>query len=171
VENALKTDPLNSTYWRHLGGIRLFRGDYPGAVDASQRSLDINPEQSNTAAIIGYAFLLEGRPANALAISQRSTARPFRLQGAALAEHDLGHPKEAQQRLNELVANDSSDAAYQIAGTYAWFGDKDQAFHWLDTAYAQHDGGLTIVKADPLLRSLRSDPRYAALLRKMKLQE
>lgn len=50
-------------------------------------------------------------------------------------------------------------------------GQKDQAFQWLERAYAQHDGGLTLVKVDPLLRSLRPDPRYAVLLRKMKVQD
>ena len=52
---------------------------------------------------------------------------------------------------------------------YAWEGDKDRAFQWLDRAYRQRDGGLTYVRADPILASLRSDPRYAALLRKMGL--
>jgi hypothetical protein len=54
---------------------------------------------------------------------------------------------------------------------YAWFGNKDQAFGWLDRAYLQHDGGLTLLKVDPLLRVLRPDPRYNVLLSKLKLQD
>ena len=104
-------------------------------------------------------------------MSQRATAEVFRRQGAALAEHDLGKLKEAQQRLDELVVKDADGAAFQIAEVYAWWGDKDKAFQWLDRAYAQHDGGLAIVKVDPLLRSLRSDPRYKAFLRRMNLPE
>jgi hypothetical protein len=46
-----------------------------------------------------------------------------------------------------------------------------QAFQWLERAYAQHDGGLTEVKNDPLLASLRADPRYKAFMAKMKLSE
>jgi len=47
-------------------------------------------------------------------------------------------------------------------------GDKDRAFQWLDRAYVQHDGGLTIVEFDPLVKSLRPDPRFAALIKKLK---
>jgi TolB-like protein/Tfp pilus assembly protein PilF len=171
IEKALKTDPLNSSYWRRLGYDQTFRGNYPAAVDALQRSLEINPQQSNTAGLLAYAFILAGEPARALSISQRATAEVFRQQGAALAEHDLGHAQEAQRQLSELISKGSVTAAYQIAEVYAWWGDKDQAFRWLDSAYAQHDAGFTFVKGDPLLRGLRSDPRYKALLRKMNLPQ
>jgi hypothetical protein len=114
---------------------------------------------------------LQGQPASALPISQRATAEVFRHQGTALADHDLGNAKEAQQSLNELISKSATTGAYQIAEVYAWWGNKDQAFQWLERAYAQHDGGLTIVKVDPLLRGLRPDPRYTVLLRKMKFQD
>ena len=71
----------------------------------------------------------------------------------------------------ELIKTEAADEAYQIAEIYAWRGEKDQAFMWLDRAYAQHDGGLIEVKADKLLASLRADARYAAFLRKMNLPE
>jgi TolB-like protein/cytochrome c-type biogenesis protein CcmH/NrfG len=169
VERALKTDPLNSAAWRLLGICRVMRGDSRAAREALQRSLEINPEQSNTAAFLGFTFLVAADPASALAASQRASIEVFRLQGAALAEHDLGHAPAAQQRLDELITKDAGGAAYQIAEVYAWWGDKDRAFQWLDRAYLQHDGGLTTVKVDPLLRSLRPDQRYKALLHKMKL--
>ena len=47
--------------------------------------------------------------------------------------------------------------------------EADRAFEWLDRAYAQRDGGLTYLTASPLLTSLRGDPRYTALLKKMRL--
>jgi hypothetical protein len=89
--------------------------------------------------------------------------------GAALAHHDLGHARESQQALETLLAKYSHSGAYQIAMIYAWRGDKDRAFEWLDRAYAQSDGGLTLLKTDPATRGLRGDPRYAALLRKLNL--
>jgi hypothetical protein len=54
---------------------------------------------------------------------------------------------------------------------YAWRGRKDQAFQWLERAYAQRDGGLSEIKLDPLLRSLHTDARYQAMLVKMKLAQ
>jgi tetratricopeptide (TPR) repeat protein len=171
-EKAQKVDPLNAGGWAGLGIDQFYRGEYHASREAMQRSLEINPEQSNTAAYLAFTYLVTGDPASALPISQRAADEAFRLQGAALAEHDMGHAPVAQQRLEELIAKDANGAAFQIAEVFAWWGDKDKAIQWLQRAYVQHDGGLVTVKVDPLLlKSLRSDPRYRAILRKMNLPE
>jgi serine/threonine-protein kinase len=61
--------------------------------------------------------------------------------------------------------------AYQIAEVYAWRGQKDLAFEWMEQALRQHDAGLCFLKFDPLLDSIRHDARFASLLREMKLPE
>jgi hypothetical protein len=61
------------------------------------------------------------------------------------------------------------DFVFQIAEVYAFRGENDHAFEWLDRTFAEHDPGLTTLKSDPLLKNLRHDPRYAALLKKMRL--
>jgi serine/threonine protein kinase/TolB-like protein len=169
AKQALKGDPLNAENWARLGENQSFHNDYLAARESLQRSLEINPEQSWAATQLALTFLLKGDPASALPMSQRATEEGFRLQGVALAEHDLGNVKEAQQRLNELIAKHADSAASQIAEAYAWWGDKDKAFQWLDRAYVQRDGGLTYVKVNPLLKSLRPDPRFKAFLHKMHL--
>jgi hypothetical protein len=70
-----------------------------------------------------------------------------------------------------LVSPFGSPLGYQIAEAYAWRGDKDRAFEWLEKAHAQHDGGLAFVKVDPILRSPGGDPRHTALLHKLNLAE
>ena len=67
------------------------------------------------------------------------------------------------------MTKQADSAAYQIGMVYAWRGEKDQAFEWLQRAADQRDGGLTALKADPTADSLRDDPRYAALLQKIGL--
>ena len=57
--------------------------------------------------------------------------------------------------------------AFQMAEVRAWRGEKDQAFAWLDQAYAAHDGGLVRLPWDPAMDPLRDDPRFAALIKKM----
>ena len=84
-----------------------------------------------------------------------------------MAEPTLGDAKASQQALDQLIASDAADAAYQIAEVYAWRGEKDRAFEWLERAYRQLDGGLASIKIDPLLASLRTDPRFTALLRRL----
>ena len=68
-----------------------------------------------------------------------------------------------------MIEKDQSDAAFQIAEIYAYRGEADKAFEWLERAYKQRDAGLTLMKGDPLLRNIERDPRYRAFLQKMKL--
>ena len=59
---------------------------------------------------------------------------------------------------------------YQIAEVYAFRGEADKAFEWLGRAYDERDPGLPPhLKGDPLLKNIRHDPRYNALLEKMRL--
>jgi len=60
-------------------------------------------------------------------------------------------------------------SAYDIAAMYAQLGDKEQAFLWLNTAFQEHDEHLMWLKIDFTLDSLRSDPRFAEMVRKVGL--
>jgi len=62
-------------------------------------------------------------------------------------------------------------SAYDIADLYAQLGDKEQAFHWLNTAYQEHDSGLTHLRTTPSFDLIRSDPRFAELVRKVGLPQ
>jgi len=62
-------------------------------------------------------------------------------------------------------------SAYWIAAMYSELGDKDQAFRWLNTAYQERDGLLEGSKTDFLLDPIRSDPRFAELVRKVGLPQ
>jgi hypothetical protein len=69
----------------------------------------------------------------------------------------------------ELIVKYSTHAAFQVAEVYAFRNQPDEAFEWLDRAYAQSDSGLIGTKVDPLIKSLHNDPRFAALLKKLNL--
>jgi eukaryotic-like serine/threonine-protein kinase len=78
----------------------------------------------------------------------------------------------AQADLEKALANEPADSvalARYVVQNYAWRGDKDRAFAWLERAYRQHDSGLIEVTNDPLLASLHGDARFAALLAKLHL--
>jgi hypothetical protein len=59
----------------------------------------------------------------------------------------------------------------RIAGTYAFLGEKDRAFALLEKAYVEKSGFLADIKTAPIFDSLRSDPRYADLLKRMDLPQ
>ena len=90
--------------------------------------------------------------------------------GLALVFHALGRQGEANAALAELIEKDHAAMAYQIAQVYAYRGEADKAFEWLDRAYEQHDQGLTyFLRGDPLLVRIEGDPRYKAFLERMGL--
>jgi len=112
--------------------------------------------------------LLESNPKAALA-EFRKASKARRDAGVAMAEHDLGHAMDSQLALDALVAGYASTNAYQVAEVYAWRGERDPAFIWLERAHAQHDGILVQLKFDPLLAKLHTDLRFAAMVEKMGL--
>jgi serine/threonine-protein kinase len=169
LRKAAELDPLNARIWSALGTTLSLSGQRPAAFDAYNRSLEISPEQSFTPYNLAATFILDGQPEAALAAAQRSANPVFRLAGTALAQHDLGHTKEAQAALDELIAKWGYDAAYQIGQVYGWWGEKDRALEWLERAVQQRDGGLVNIKVDTLLARLHGDPRFQAVLKKMNL--
>jgi TolB-like protein/Flp pilus assembly protein TadD len=168
---AIELDPLSGWPWEGLGIYLMASGQFAAARQAISRALELNPEASPMSYSLGRLELLEGHAQEALTVFRRIGFEALRQCGSAMAEHTLGHAKESQQALDELAAKHSQEAAYQIAQVYAWRGEKDHAIEWLQRAYAQHDDGLSLIKYDPVLATLRADARYAALLKKLGLPE
>jgi len=78
--------------------------------------------------------------------------------------------RETQAALEEMIATEAQTAALDIAEIHALRGESEAALGWLERSVLQRDGGLGIgLQTDPFLRSLRSRPRFLALLQKMNL--
>jgi hypothetical protein len=95
--------------------------------------------------------------------------RESALFGTAVAEHSLGNASKSQRALELLIQERADTWAFQIAAVYAWRGENNRAFDWLERAYRQHDAGMTRLTLEPLLGRLRGDPRFKALVHKMNL--
>ena len=82
-----------------------------------------------------------------------------------------GWPAAAHKAIEVLMAQHKARtnflAPYDIAALYADIGDKDHAFEWLNICYQEHCGWLSFLPTDPIVSPLRSDPRYAELVRKI----
>jgi hypothetical protein len=83
--------------------------------------------------------------------------------------HALGRKQDSNAALAELIAKHGTDSAYQVAEVYAFRGESDKSFEWLERAYKQRDSGLPDIKVDPVFKTLRHDARYSAFLLKMRL--
>jgi hypothetical protein len=83
----------------------------------------------------------------------------------------MNHEAEAHALIGKLEGLGEGTYPMGIAEAYAYCGQKNRAFFWLDKAFLFKDAGLHFIKGDPLLRNLEGDPRYGAFLRKMNLPE
>jgi TolB-like protein len=171
TKKSTELDPLSSPAWNHLGLFYTGMGDYASADAALSRAIELEPTSVTALNNLSRLRLLQGKPQEALEAFGKVDDESTRLTGIAMAEYTLGHAKASQQALDELIAKHAQDSASSIAEVFAWRGEKDKAFEWLERAYKQKDGGLSEIKTDQLLKSLRADPRYKVLLRKMKLPE
>jgi TolB-like protein/DNA-binding winged helix-turn-helix (wHTH) protein/Tfp pilus assembly protein PilF len=169
LQKGIEQDPLDASTWTGLVDALVASRNYPAAYDAVHRALAIRPTDNSSNFQLACLQLFDGKARDALATFQSNSFAIFRDTGVAMAEHTLGDAKSSQQALDRVIATAAGDAAYQIAEIYAWRGEKDKAFEWLERAYRQQDGGLTGIKIDLVLASLRSDPRYVAMLRKLNL--
>jgi TolB-like protein/DNA-binding winged helix-turn-helix (wHTH) protein/Flp pilus assembly protein TadD len=168
-EQAIALDPLRPDFHLGLGYLLYVAGRYDEAQAALQKALDLNPQAALVHVTLGKILIAKGKPQQALAEIQKEQNEWARLAGQVLAYHALGRPQDSNGALAELVAKYSTDSAFQIAEGYAFRGQTDKSFEWLDRAFEQRDGGLTDLKIDPLLKTLRHDPRYTELLKKMHL--
>jgi TolB-like protein/Flp pilus assembly protein TadD len=167
---AVLVDPLSTLAWISLGRALYAQGKLDEARSVLQRAMELSPDSPYGAYALGVNHLARGQAEAALAVFRRSDS-VYRPTGIAMAEHSLGHARESRQALEQAIRENGVDGAYQIAQAYAWRGEDDKAFEWLQLAMDRNDGGLTFIKSDPIIGRLAADARYAALIRKMGLPQ
>jgi hypothetical protein len=92
----------------------------------------------------------------------------FRILGEGFVAARTADTAGAQRAIARIRQQYGAAASYQYAQLYAQLGDRDRAFAEFDYAIAAKDPGLTTLKSDPFLDPIRGDPRYAALLKRLK---
>jgi tetratricopeptide (TPR) repeat protein len=102
---------------------------------------------------------------------ERESGEREKLSGESLAYYVLGRLQDSDKALTNLIAAHQNDSAYQIAEAYAYRAETDKAFQWLERAFRQRDPGTPELNTNPLMKSLRQDPRYAELLTQMHLEK
>jgi TolB-like protein/Tfp pilus assembly protein PilF len=161
-------DPLADRLWKRLAQCLLDSGEPEQAREALRRETELSLDSKENVTL-GDIELAEGHTAQALAAFQNMGQTGFGAMGTALVEHTLGHKVESQRALDQLIKINGRTMAYQIGEVYAWRGERDKAFEWLERAFQEHDGGLIQLLTDPYLASLRADPRFKAFAGKMNL--
>jgi tetratricopeptide (TPR) repeat protein len=169
AQQAVALDPLRANTLLGLGSLLYADNRYDEAQTELRKALDLNPQAAFVHETLGKVLLAKGKLQQALAETEKETNDWGKLTGEALVYHALGREQDGNAALADLMSKHATDSAYQIAQVYAFRGDSDKSFEWLQRSYTQRDPGLGGIKTDPLLKNLRRDPRYAQLLRQMRL--
>jgi len=169
-ELALQRDPLDPATLSMLCEAYLSKGRIAEARVAANRLLEVS---GGTFAEHTYAdvCLVDHQPDLALAEYEKHPDESVRLTGKALAHHAMGKKAESDVALAELENKFAVEAPFLIGCVHAYRRQIDQALAWLDRAYEERDIYTAWVKFQWQLNELRTDPRYKAFMRKMKLPE
>lgn len=168
-EQAVALDPLRPDFRLGLGYVLYVAGRYDKARGELQKALDLNPQAARVHFFLSKILIAQGKLQQALVEVDKEPGDWGKLTGQVLIYHALSREQDSNAALAGLIATHQNDSAYQIAQVYAFRGEFDKSFEWLDRAYQQRDPGLIQIKIDPLLKPLHHDLRYISLLNKVHL--
>jgi len=175
-QRAVALDPLIPIYNTTASQAYYFARDYDQAKLHAEKALELNANFAQAHQDLGTAY--EGKRMYKEAVQEY--IRYYELVGQASHAESLknafgktgfnGYNRQEIENLKSDYSSGALGAAYGIAEDYAQLGDRDAAFSWLEKAFAARSG-LLYIKVDPELDNLRSDPRYADLLRRIGLPQ
>jgi TolB-like protein/Tfp pilus assembly protein PilF len=166
-ETIVRRDPVNVTALFNLGISQRMAGRYDAAIASFRTVLSLSPNNSGAHMQLGTALMLKGDAPAALGEIEQEKTEIWRMIGLPMAYCALGRKADADAALNALIAKYEKDAPCNIAYVYAFCGDADKAFEWLDKAVAYQDAGLGVVVTEKLFDKIHSDPRWLPFLRKI----
>lgn len=170
LEKAIFYNPLDYYNYFNLGLFHYINGDF----EAAEESLDIYALHFPNAAVLhnvkGMILLYKGDPEAAYKETLKEEDDYFRRLGLIPVLYKLGKQKEAYELLSEFTRDFPAEAA-NISQIYAYIGDKDKAFEWLEKALVIKDPTLVEALYFPDFRSLYKDPRWKDYINRIGLPE
>ncbi len=174
AKRAVELDPLSLLNNRALGAAFYMARQYDQAIEQYKKTDELDPRFPLMCGCLAMAYIQKSMYKEALAELEKWLAiSPGNASALAVLGYDYaleGKRAEAQKVLVKLsqLSKQRPVSSGDVAEIYAALGEKNKAFEWLEKGY--EDRSISTIKADPFLDSLRSDPRFADLLRRMNLQ-
>ena len=179
IQRAIELDPLNMNGLDNLAEAYIYTRQYEQAVDEGKKIVEIDPGFANVHVHLWQAYFLLGKYDLALEEwvkldTLNGDAEDLSIAKAVSQEYSRSGFQASMRRWVELQEEESKriyvDPAV-IACNYAWIGEKDKAFTLLEKGYQEKSAFMSYIKVFPWFDSLRSDPRYADLVRRMGLPQ
>ena len=169
ARQAVELDPLSIPPQNNLARVLFVEGKLDEADAIARKAAELQPAAASSHRWQVLVAVQRRDGETALREAQLEPDQGYRRFELALAQYVRGDLKAADAALADLIANGRDQLAYQIAEVYAVRGEADKAFEWLQLSFDNHDTGTLSLLIDPLLRDLRTDPRYKILLTKLGL--
>ena len=169
LQEAVRLEPLTTNAHFDLARLLTSLGHYDEAAKSARKAIELQPGGAGTWEMLALVEAKRGDGEAALKAAAQETDPDWRAYAMALAQQARGDKTAADASLNALIAGHSDDMSFQIATVYAFRGDVDKTFEWLDQAYEKQDPGVMAIIDNPFTQDLRSDPRFAAFCKKVGL--
>jgi TolB-like protein/Tfp pilus assembly protein PilF len=166
-EAAARRDPISPAALSNLGAAQCATGRYDEAIGSYHAVLRLSPGRGGAHAQLGMVLLQKGDAPAALAEIEQEKNETWRMVALPMAYCALGRVADAEAARDALIAKYEKDWSYNIAYVYAFCGQPDKAFEWLDKAVAYQDAGLSEIVSQTLFNKIHSDPRWLPFLRKL----
>jgi TolB-like protein/Tfp pilus assembly protein PilF len=167
MEAQVRRDPVNPAALTRLGVSQRWTGRLDAAIATFRTLLNLNSGRGRTHEDYGIVLLLKGDAAGALEEMKQEPIEAWRMIGLPMAYHALGRRADSDQALAALIAKYEKDAPYNIAYVYAFRGEPDKAFAWLDKTVKYGDPGLSEIAVESFFDTIHSDPRWLPFLRRI----
>jgi len=177
IKHALELDPTSVFNSSGLGFELYMVGKYDDAVAQLQKTLAIDPNYFPAHHWLSMTYIEKSKPHDALQEARKaadlSNESTLSMSDLARSYAVSGNAKEARRILQTLQAASKLRyiSSFEIATIFASLNESDHAFDSLQKAYENRDYNLFRLRTDPRLKSLRKDPRYADLLRRIGLRQ
>jgi Flp pilus assembly protein TadD len=177
LNRAVQLNPRLAHAHHNLAEALAALGRQQEAIDEFRRALELKPDYAEAHDGVGLALFLKGDKSRAVehlreAVRlQSNLAKPQYHLGMVLL--DAGKPAEAQKLLEKWKSLGGPEPAREVTAVYLYLGvkDYDRMFEWLEKAVDHRWFWANYLKVRPIFDPVRSDPRYYALLRKMRLPD
>ncbi len=175
MERAKRVDPLSLIINSNQGWVLYFARRYGESIAQCRRTLEIDPRFGGAHWVLGFSYLFAGDSSKAVAEEERavelSGENPGTRATLAYAYAVAGKPAEARAILEDLLRLSQRRyvPAFWIATAFAGLGERETAFEWLEKSYQEREGALTLLNIEPRFDSLRPDPRFQDLVRRIGL--
>jgi TolB-like protein/tetratricopeptide (TPR) repeat protein len=169
LRRAIRDDPLDLTSRDNLAGALFEAGRFEESIRESEEVLRIEPSYAGAHAPLALSRLYLGQGAQAIDAIRGEQDEGSRLAIEPIVFWKLGRRAESNEALRKLVARYGSSSAVDIAAVHAVRGEADAAIASLERGFLQRESGMQYLRTERLLESVRDDPRFRAILLRMKL--